>query len=211
MEHHNGRNRNPPDRRQRRTGAEVRRRHPERPGAEGRERQRRRPRPHVRLRHHLLHRNGPLLRLPNQDKAHRERQQRHHRVPQLKRRDASRRQHSHFGVRPRPGGGSNVVKVKVKVTAEDVTTTETYTLRIRRAATDELISNLGQGTLPGEPVSTTSPKIAAQFTTGSNPGGYNISAVKLKLSMPSGTTPQISIYSNKKVISTSHPTFQEAV
>ena len=93
--------------------------------------------------------------------------------------------------------GQNVVKVKVKVTAEDVTTTETYTLRIRRAATDELISNLGQGTLPSESVSTTIPKIAAQFTTGSNPGGYNISAVKLKLSMPSGTTPRISIYSNK--------------
>ena len=103
--------------------------------------------------------------------------------------------------------GQNVVKVKVKVTAEGATTTETYTLRIRRAATDELISNLGQGTLLGQSVSTINPKVAAQFTTGSNPGGYNIRAVKLKLSMPSGTTPQVSIYSNKRSTSPNHPHF----
>ena len=44
--------------------------------------------------------------------------------------------------------GDNVFKVKV--TAEDATTTKTYTVTVRRAAVDFLVSNLGQ-TSPSPP------------------------------------------------------------
>ena len=43
--------------------------------------------------------------------------------------------------------GPNVVKVKV--TGEDGTTTETYTVEIRRAEADLLVSNLGQARIVG--------------------------------------------------------------
>ena len=110
MELHTGLHLNPPDRRQGNgcPGAGVRRRDAERSGADGRERQRhRRPQPVLRLRHHLVQRNRGQLRLTNHGGAHRERQQRRHRVPGRQRRDADRRRHQHRRcVRLRPGRGS---------------------------------------------------------------------------------------------------------
>ena len=95
--------------------------------------------------------------------------------------------------------GENILKLEV--TAEDSTTMVTYTLRIRRAAADELVSNLGQyglGTdVLGVPFRTKDTKgIASQFTTGSNPGGYTISAVRLDIGVVDSAAPLVSIYSD---------------
>ena len=95
--------------------------------------------------------------------------------------------------------GENILKLEV--TAEDSTTMRTYTLRIRRAAADELVSNLGQyglGTdIIGVPFGTKDTKgIASQFTTGSNPGGYTISAVRLDIGVVDSAAPLVSIYSD---------------
>ena len=95
--------------------------------------------------------------------------------------------------------GENILKLEV--TAEDSTTMVTYTLRIRRAAADELVSNLGQyglGTeVIGVPFGTKDTKeIASQFTTGSNPGGYTISAVRLDIGVVDSAAPLVSIYSD---------------
>ena len=90
--------------------------------------------------------------------------------------------------------GENVFKIKV--TAEDTTTTVTYNIRIRRAETDDLVSNLGQTTGGALNVPGGAGGYAAQFTTGSEPGGYKISKVRLKIHADSGTTPMVSIYSD---------------
>ena len=90
--------------------------------------------------------------------------------------------------------GQNVVKVKV--TAEDGTTTETYEVFIRRAATDNLVSNLGQFSFGFISIDTTGSDKATQFTTGSETDGYLISQVRLNISADSGTIPRVSIYSD---------------
>ena len=93
--------------------------------------------------------------------------------------------------------GENVIKVKV--TAEDGTTMKTYVVTVTRV--DFLVSNLGQttaslsaiGRMFGTGRSTAS---ASPFTTGSNTGGYKISAVRLSVAIVTGTTPMVSIYSD---------------
>ena len=90
--------------------------------------------------------------------------------------------------------GPNVVKVKV--TAEDGTTTETYTVRIRRAEADLLVSNLGQYSNAGICISTPNTGLATQFTTGSETDGYLITQVRLNIDAESGTIPGVSIYSD---------------
>ena len=90
--------------------------------------------------------------------------------------------------------GPNVVKVKV--TAEDGTTTETYTVRIRRAEADLLVSNLGQYSNAGICISTPNTGLATQFTTGSESDGYRITQVRLNIDAESGTIPRVSIYSD---------------
>ena len=93
--------------------------------------------------------------------------------------------------------GKNVFKIKV--TAEDGTTTKTYQVTVTRV--DFLVSNLGQtteslsaiGRMFGTGRSTAS---ASPFTTGSNTGGYKISAVRLSVAIVTGTTPMVSIYSD---------------
>ena len=87
--------------------------------------------------------------------------------------------------------GENIFKIKV--TAEDTTTTKTYQVTITR---DEqfLVSNLGQTTRAGG-TNLTNP-MATQFTTGSNANGYTISSVAFSISVPSGATPEVSIYSD---------------
>ena len=90
--------------------------------------------------------------------------------------------------------GENVLKVKV--TAEDTTTTKTYTVRIRRAAADDLVSNLGQKRHTLFEVDSGAPGAATQFTTGNHANGYTIRAVRLNIEVDSGTTPQVSIYSD---------------
>ncbi len=90
--------------------------------------------------------------------------------------------------------GPNVVKVKV--TAEDGTTTETYTVRIKRAEADLLVSNLGQFSNAGVCISTPNTGLATQFTTGSETDGYLITQVRLNIDAESGTIPGVSIYSD---------------
>ena len=90
--------------------------------------------------------------------------------------------------------GPNVVKVEV--TAEDGTTTETYTVRIRRAEADLLVSNLGQYSNTGACINAPNSGLATQFTTGSETDGYRISQVRLAISADLGTIPRVSIYSD---------------
>ena len=96
--------------------------------------------------------------------------------------------------------GSNVVKVKV--TAQDGTTKRTYTLRIRRAATNQLLSNLWQtstdhaGSISSNPLISSSVTVAAMFTTGDEPGGYRLSTLHLGMATSVGSIPQISVYTD---------------
>ena len=90
--------------------------------------------------------------------------------------------------------GANTIKVKV--TAQDVTTTNTYTVVVTRAAAMSsaavLISNIAQ--LPGTPSSRTR---ATSFTTGDNNAGYLLSSVDIYTGVPSSSvTPRVEIYEN---------------
>ena len=98
---------------------------------------------------------------------------------------------------PNIEAGDNVFKVKV--TAEDGTTMKTYEVTVTRV--DFLVSNIGQSTggydrLFSHPVQRDRTGRASQFTTGSNPGGYQVSAVRLDMGIVTGTTPRVSIYSD---------------
>ena len=97
--------------------------------------------------------------------------------------------------------GTNILKIKV--TAEDTTTTVTYNIRIRRAETDDLVSNLGQFTTPRAATIisntffvTTTTDVAAMFTTGSEPDGYKLTTLNLFMSAPAESIPQISVYTD---------------
>ncbi len=95
----------------------------------------------------------------------------------------------HF-IEPNLDEGENVFKIKV--TAEDTTTTKTYQVTVTRV--DFLVSNIGQESLtmrihPDN-------EVATQFTTGDNTTGYTLKKVRLPISVPTGLTPQLSIYSD---------------
>ena len=62
-------------------------------------------------------------------------------------------------------------------------------------ATDVLLSNLGKSTAQTYTIDSTNTAVAAQFETGPNTSGYKISAVQVRMTVPSGTTPKVSIYS----------------
>ena len=97
-------------------------------------------------------------------------------------------------------GGSDVVKVKV--TAEDGATKRTYAVRISRAATDQLLSNLEQtSTAAGLVISNRTEvsrtnAVAAMFTTGDEPGGYRLSTLHLVMTKTEDSIPQISVYTD---------------
>ena len=91
--------------------------------------------------------------------------------------------------------GPNVVKVEGDRGGQ-FTTTETYTVRIRRAEADLLVSNLGQYSNAGICISTPNTGLATQFTTGSETDGYLITQVRLNIDAESGTIPGVSIYSD---------------
>ena len=81
--------------------------------------------------------------------------------------------------------GENVIKVEV--TSSDAMTKTTYTVRVRRTAADDLVSNLGQ---PDYSVIVIFPNAvyAMQFTSGTNIAGYTISGVVVNIvSNTSGT------------------------
>ena len=88
--------------------------------------------------------------------------------------------------------GDNVIKVEV--TAEDTTTTKTYQVTVTRV--DFLVSNLGQTDFGNFGVNSSRPALGVKFTTGSSAGGYKIDSVPLVVSAPSGTIPEVSIYSD---------------
>ena len=89
--------------------------------------------------------------------------------------------------------------VKVKVTAEDTSTTKTYTVTVTRV--DFLVSNLGQRAPDYDAIglsrfARTLTGSAVSFTTGSNPGGYLVSAARLRVATVAVATPRVSIYSD---------------
>ena len=88
--------------------------------------------------------------------------------------------------------GENVIKVEV--TAEDGTTIKTYQVTVTRV--DFLVSNLGQTDFGNFGVNSSRPALGVKFTTGSSAGGYKIDSVPLVVSAPSGTIPEVSIYSD---------------
>ncbi len=69
--------------------------------------------------------------------------------------------------------GANTINVKV--TAQDGTTTKTYTIVVTRAATDSLVSNVGQAT--GSGGYRPSDAYVTAFTTGSNAAGYTLTGI----------------------------------
>ncbi len=66
-------------------------------------------------------------------------------------------------------------EINVKVTAQDMTTTKTYTIVVTRAATDTLVSNVGQAT--GSGGYRPSDEYVTAFTTGSNAAGYTLTGI----------------------------------
>ena len=86
--------------------------------------------------------------------------------------------------------GENTIKVKVT----KGTATLTYTVTVTRV--DFLVSNLGRRLSVNVATVGTAGAFAAQFTTGSHDRGYKISAVQVTMSVPSGVTPRVSIYSD---------------
>ncbi len=66
-------------------------------------------------------------------------------------------------------------EINVKVTAQDGTTTKTYTIVVTRAATDSLVSNVGQAT--GSGGYRPSDEYVTAFTTGSNAAGYTLTGI----------------------------------
>ena len=89
--------------------------------------------------------------------------------------------------------GENVIKVEV--TAEDGTTIKTYQVTVTRV--DFLVSNLGQTSQTNPVIIGAESFFATQFTTGTNPGGYTVSKVRLPISVQTASiTPVVSIYSD---------------
>ncbi len=76
--------------------------------------------------------------------------------------------------------GANTINVKV--TAQDGTTTKTYTITVTRAATDTLVSSVGQAPDPvAWPVTAATRKYAQPFTTGTNAAGYTLTSVGIAM------------------------------
>ena len=88
--------------------------------------------------------------------------------------------------------GENVIKVEV--TSSDAMTKTTYQVTVTRV--DFLVSNLGQTDFGNFGVNSSRPALGVKFTTGSTAGGYKIDSVPLVVSAPSGTIPEVSIYSD---------------
>ena len=95
--------------------------------------------------------------------------------------------------------------IKVRVTAEDDTTTETYTITVRRAAAGTtgtqtgttLVSNIGQddaGSALFAMIGSDSGLFGQQFTTGSNEDGYILMGITVNVGSISGSpTPTVSL------------------
>ena len=76
--------------------------------------------------------------------------------------------------------GSNTINVKV--TAQDGTTTKTYVITVTRAASDALVSSVGQAPDPvAWPVTVPTRRYAQPFTTGSNAAGYTLTSVGIAI------------------------------
>ena len=93
--------------------------------------------------------------------------------------------------------GANTINVKV--TAGDTTTPNTYTVVVTRAtavpgAANVLVSNVGQTSADVQGFADTD--FAQSFTTGTNPTGYTLTSIELKLTNISSTnTPTVKLYS----------------
>ncbi len=77
-------------------------------------------------------------------------------------------------------------EINVTVTAQDGTTTKTYTIVVTRAASDSLVSNVGQAKdADGYSLLST---LANTFTTGSNAAGYTLTGIDFHLRATSSLT-----------------------
>ena len=74
-------------------------------------------------------------------------------------------------------------RINVKVTAQDGTSTQTYTIIVSRAATNTLVSNMGQH---GGDYDLTD-KVSNAFTTGSNAAGYTLASIGVVLDVSATT------------------------
>ena len=107
--------------------------------------------------------------------------------------------------------------IKVRVTAEDDTTTETYTITVRRAAAGTtgtqtgttLVSNIGQddtGSALFAMIGSDSGLFGQQFTTGSNEDGYILMGITINIGSISGSpTPTVSLRKSTTQDSTEVP------
>ena len=97
--------------------------------------------------------------------------------------------------------GDNLIRVRLAAKGGQPTA-EVYdsdSFYYKVTGTDTLVSNLGEDTDSDEDPKHIGPinlGIAIPFTTGSNPNGYKISAVRVDIAVFTGTTPLVSIYSD---------------
>ena len=92
--------------------------------------------------------------------------------------------------------GDNLIRIRLAAKGGQPTA-EVYdsdSFYYKVTATDFLVSNIGQESLATRVHGNNA--IATQFTTGSNPNGYTVSKVRLPISVPTGLTPELSIYSD---------------
>ena len=92
--------------------------------------------------------------------------------------------------------GANVIKVKV--TAEDGATTQTYTVRVTRAApvVEVLVSNVGQKDRDRDFFVVSNSFKGQQFTTGSNAEGYTLSEVVVNIREGSTNATTVAVYTS---------------
>ena len=95
--------------------------------------------------------------------------------------------------------GDNVVKVRLasKGGAHGALSYGSNSFYYKVNSTDVLVSNLGQSTdSSNAQIGGSVSAFGIPFTTGANPEGYNISAVRLSLSVSNNAVPRVSIYSD---------------
>ena len=92
--------------------------------------------------------------------------------------------------------GDNLIRIRLAAKGSqplaEVYDSDSFYYKV--TTTDVLVSNIGQESLATRLHGNNA--IATQFTTGSNPNGYTVSKVRLPISVPTGLTPELSIYSD---------------
>ena len=95
--------------------------------------------------------------------------------------------------------GDNLIRIRLAAKGSqplaEVYDSDSFYYKV--TGTDALVSNLGKTSQTATTSFSTLSHLAMQFTTGSNPGGYTVSKVRLPIAIESsGVTPVVSIYSD---------------